>query len=116
MLKEEERRNLEKDFEARSLDFKRKFEDFQRELKRTDAELTGEHRRGALRRRRASTAQQKGYTLVLEASSGAVLYGDKSIDITDEVIKLHNANPNQARGGEKRPPGTRGVAPRAPRS
>ena len=40
VLKEDERRNLEKDMEVRSLDFKRKYEDYQRDLKRTDAELT----------------------------------------------------------------------------
>src|SRR5581483_3810982 len=40
VLKDEERRNLEKDFENRQLDFKRKYEDFQRDLKQTDAELT----------------------------------------------------------------------------
>ena len=37
VLKEEERRNLEKDLENRSLEFKRKYEDFQRDLKRTDS-------------------------------------------------------------------------------
>src|ERR1043166_1819062 len=40
VLKEEERRNLEKDLENRSLEFKRKYEDFQRDLKSTDSELT----------------------------------------------------------------------------
>src|SRR5262252_7605296 len=35
VLKEEERRNLEKDLESRTLDFKRKYEDFQRDLQRT---------------------------------------------------------------------------------
>src|SRR5437773_5743998 len=40
VLKDEERRNLEKDLETRGLEFKRKYEDFQRDLKETDAELT----------------------------------------------------------------------------
>src|SRR6266404_4701745 len=35
-----DRRNLEKDLESRGLEFKRKYEDFQRDLKETDAELT----------------------------------------------------------------------------
>jgi len=34
------RTDLEKDFEAKQLEFKRRYEDFQRDLKRTDAELT----------------------------------------------------------------------------
>src|SRR5207237_8067519 len=40
VLKDEERRNLEKDLETRGLEFKRKYEDFQRDLKETDAALT----------------------------------------------------------------------------
>src|SRR2546428_7369302 len=40
VLKDEERRNLEKDLESRGLEFKRKYEAFQRDLKETDAELT----------------------------------------------------------------------------
>jgi outer membrane protein len=103
VLKEEQRRDMEKDFEAKSLDFKRKYEDFQRDLKRTDSELTSgivEQLYGIV----AEMGQQKGYTVVLEASSGAILYSDKTVDITDDVIKLHNANPNRARAsGIKKP-------------
>lgn len=103
VLKEDQRRDLEKEFEVKSLDFKRKYEDFQRDLKRTDSELTSgivEQLYGVV----GEIGQEKGYTMVLESSSGALLYSDKSVDITDEVIKRHNANPNKARGG-KRPTG-----------
>jgi len=96
VLKEEERRNLEKDLEARSLEFKRKFEDFQRDLKRTDAELTSsivEDLYGVVREYGAKNT----YSLVLEASSGALLYGDNALDITDEIVKLYDANPNPKR-------------------
>jgi len=31
-----------------------------------------------------------------------LLYNDKTIDVTEEVIKRHNANPNRARGMGKR--------------
>jgi outer membrane protein len=92
VLKEEERRNLEKDLESRTLDFKRKYEDFQRDLKRTDAELTAgivEEIYGIVR----DYGAKNTYTLVLEASSGALLYADKSVDVTDEIVKLHNASP-----------------------
>jgi outer membrane protein len=100
VLKEDQRRDMEKEFEVKSLDFKRKYEDFQRDLKRTDSELTSgivEQLYGIV----AELGQQKGYTAVLEASSGVLLYSDKTIDITDEVIKLHNANPNRARSTTK---------------
>jgi outer membrane protein len=92
VLKDEERRNLEKDLESRTLDFKRKYEDFQRDLKRTDAELTAgivEELYGIVR----DYGSRNSYTLVLEASSGALLFADKAVDVTDEIVKLHNASP-----------------------
>ena len=103
VMKEEQRRDLEKDFEVKQLEFKRRYEDFQRDLKRTDAELTSgivEQLYGIV----AEIGAQKGYTMVLESSSGALLYNDKSIDITDAVIKAHNANPNRPRASQKKPP------------
>src|SRR5262245_46809321 len=100
VLKDEERRNLEKDLESRGLDFKRKYEDFQRDLKRTDAELTAsivEELYGIVR----DYGQRNNYSLVLEASSGALLYNDKAVDITDEIVKLHNASPHKDGGGRR---------------
>src|SRR5213076_1569326 len=94
VLKDEERRNLEKDLETRGLEFKRKYEDFQRDLKETDAELTKsivEELYGLVR----DYGEKHGYTLVLEASSGALLYNDKTVDVTDEIVKLHNASPHK---------------------
>jgi outer membrane protein len=94
VLKEEERRNLERDLETRSLEFKRKYEDFQRDLKRTDAELTSgivEELYGIVR----DYGEKNHYDLILEASSGALLYADKSTDITDEIVKLHDASPRK---------------------
>ena len=90
VLKEDERRSLEKDLEVKSLDFKRKYEDYQRDLKRTDAELTSgivEQLYGIV----GTLAKEKGYTVVLETSAGALVYADPAIDVTDEVIKRHNA-------------------------
>jgi outer membrane protein len=89
VLKEEERRTLEKDLEVRSLDFKRKYEDFQRDLKRTDAELTSgivEQLYGVV----GGYAKERGFTVVLETSSGGLVYADPSVDVTDEVIKRHD--------------------------
>jgi outer membrane protein len=97
LLKEDERRNLEKDLESRTLEFKRKYEDFQRDLKRTDSELTA----GIVEELYAIVRDygaRNGYTLVLEASNGVLLYADKAVDVTEEVIRTHNASP---RGGRK---------------
>ena len=101
VLKEEERRNLEKDLETRSLEFKRKYEDFQRDLKRTDAELTSgivEELYGIVR----DLGEKGRYTLVLEASSGQLLYADKAIDVTDEVVKIHNSSPHSGTPTKKK--------------
>jgi outer membrane protein len=102
VLKEEERRSAEKDLENRSLEFKRKYEDFQRDLKRTDSELTAtivEELYAIVR----DFGPKNGYTLVLEASSGALLYSDRSVDVTDEIVKLHDASPHPApRGGKEK--------------
>jgi outer membrane protein len=103
VLKEDQRRDMEKEFEAKSLEFKRRYEDFQRDLKRTDSELTSgivEQLYGIV----AEIGAQKGYTAIIEASSGVLLFSDKSIDLTDEVIKQHNANPNRARAKGKNAP------------
>jgi len=97
VLKEEERRNLEKDLESRSLEFRRKYEDFQRDLKRTDAELTSSIVEEIYQIVR-DYGEKNGYGLVLEASSGALLYADKAIDVTEEIIRLHNSAPRGKKG------------------
>jgi len=87
VLREEERRNLERTLENRTLDFKRKYEDFQRDLKQKDAELTA----GIVEEIYKLTqqyAKERGYDLVLEASSGGILYAQPSMDITAEIVKL----------------------------
>lgn len=99
VMREEQRRELEKDLEVRTLDFKRKYEDFQRDLKRTDAELTSgivEELYNIV----SDYGERQQYTMIVEASSGALLYGDKSLDITEEIIKLHNGG--AGRGGSSR--------------
>jgi outer membrane protein len=98
-LSEDKRRDLEKELENRTLDFKRKYEDFQRDLKRTDAELTSgivEQLYGIV----ADYGRQQGFTLVFEASSGAILFADKALDITDEIVKLHDSGAFKARSSK----------------
>jgi outer membrane protein len=100
VMKEGERRNLEKDLESRALEFKRKYEDFQRDLQRTDKELTSSIVE-SLYKTVQDYGAEKGYTLVLESSSGALLYADKSNDITDEIVKIFNTKPSKSGGKGK---------------
>jgi outer membrane protein len=89
-LSEQKRRDMEKDLDNRSLDFKRKYEDFQRDLKRTDAELTS----GIVEQLYAIVAdygRKQGYTMIFEVSNGALLYADKALDVTDEIVSLHDS-------------------------
>ena len=106
LMKEDDRRDKERELENRTLDFKRKYEDMQRDLKRTDAELTSgivEQLYGIVN----DYGKQQGYTLVLEASSG-LLYADKALDITDAIVKIQNSGrapqPAAKPGGAATPP------------
>src|SRR5215468_2270945 len=106
LMKEDDRRDKERELENRTLDFKRKYEDMQRDLKRTDAELTSgiiEQLYGIV----ADYGKQQGYTVVLEASSG-LLYADKALDITDAIVKIQNSGrpqqPAAKPGGAATPP------------
>ncbi len=71
-------------------DLRRKLEDSDAELRKKDQELTGD-----ILKELAVVIQEigerEGYTVILENSSSSVLYGAKSIDITDEVIKAFDA-------------------------
>src|SRR6266853_1469228 len=73
--------------------------DMQRALNESDAELTKSIVQELYELVR-DYGEKHGYTLVLEASSGALLYNDKTVDVTDEIVKLHNASPHKE--GSKR--------------
>ncbi|MFN8543310.1 MAG: OmpH family outer membrane protein [Candidatus Binatia bacterium] len=92
VLKDEERRNLEKDLEGRALEFKRKSEDLKRDLERTDRELTS----GIVADLYGVVQQygkERGYTVILEAQNGQVVFADEASDITAEVVKIFNTSP-----------------------
>ena len=90
VLKADDRKTKADEFERRQRDLRRKLEDSDAELRKKDQELTGE-----ILKDLATVIQELGqrdnYTVVLENSSSSVLYGAKSIDITDEVIRTFDA-------------------------
>jgi len=90
VLKEEDRKAKADEFERRQRDLRRKLEDSDAELRKKDQELTGD-----ILKDLAVVIQEIGerenYTVVLENSSSSVLYGAKSIDMTDEVIRAFDA-------------------------
>lgn len=90
VLKEDQRKNMTEDFERRRRDLRRKLEDSDAELRKKDQELTG-----SILKDLAVVIQEigerEGYTVILENSSSSVLYGSKSIDMTESVIKAFDA-------------------------
>jgi outer membrane protein len=90
VLSEDQKKTKMEDFERRRRDLRRKLEDSDAELRKKDQELTG-----SILKDLAVVIQEigerEGYTVILENSSSSVLYGSKSIDITDSVIKAFDA-------------------------
>lgn len=90
VMKEEERANLEDEYRRKLRDFERNYKDSQADLQKKDNELTGaiiKDLQDIIR----GYGEREGYTLILEATSSAVLYGTKSADLTDEVMKQYNS-------------------------
>jgi outer membrane protein len=89
VMKEEERGNLEEDYRKKLRDFERNYKDSQADLQKKDNELTG----GIIKDLQEvirDYGEREGYTLILEATSSAVLYGSKSADLTDAVMRQYN--------------------------
>jgi len=89
VMKDEERRNLEQDYQRKLREFERAYEDSQAELQQRDAELTREliqEIQGVIQ----GIGRKEGYTLIFEQSGSGLLYGDSSLDITDDVIKAYD--------------------------
>ena len=97
VMKEEERANLEDEYRRKLRDFERNYKDSQADLQKKDNELTGAIIKD-LQEVIRDYGEREGYTLILEATSSAVLYGTKSADLTDDVMKLYNS----ARPGKKK--------------
>jgi len=100
VLKDEERKNIERDYQKRLRDFQRTYKDSQAELQQRDNELTSEIIR-ELQEVIAEYGAKQTYTLILEASNtGAVLYNSRAVDITDQIIQEYNSK--RKSGGVKK--------------
>jgi len=87
LLKEEERRNLEKEFQRRYVAYQRTVRDSQEELRQREGEMAAEIIK-ELQRIVAEVGKSEKFTLILERSQ--VLYSDQGIDITERVIEVYN--------------------------
>jgi outer membrane protein len=89
VLKDEERRKLERDYQRKLRDFERAVKDSEGELRTKDNELTGAILRD-LQQVIQELGEREGYLVILEASGNTMLYGAKSADLTDRLIALYN--------------------------
>lgn len=89
VMKEDERRNLELQYQRKLRDFERAYKDSQGELQLKDNELTAEilkELQGIIQ----EYGKREGYTLILENSSSTVLYTDSGADLTQQVIQEYD--------------------------
>ena len=87
LMKEEERRNMEADFQKRSVALQRSMSDYQQELQQKNNQLMSD----ILKELEAivnEVGKADKFTLILERSQ--ILYSDQAIDITSKVIETYN--------------------------
>jgi outer membrane protein len=98
LLKDEERRSLEKEMERRYVVYQRNMQDSQNELRQRESEMTNVILRD-LEKVVVEVGKKENFTLILERSQ--VLYSDQGIDITAKVIELYNSRtPTKATKGK----------------
>ncbi|MEW6738313.1 MAG: OmpH family outer membrane protein [Nitrospirota bacterium] len=96
IISPEAKKAKEEELERLIRDYQRIVADSQAEVKKKEGELTGEILKD-LREMINKIAQEEGYTLILEHAEGLVLYANKSLDLTDKVIKRYN----ESKAGKK---------------
>jgi outer membrane protein len=93
LLKEDDRRKLEGDFQKKYLVYQRDMRDYQEELQQKEREMTADilkELEGVI----SELGKAEKFTLILERSQ--LLYSDQAIDVTNKVIDLYNARPGGA--------------------
>ena len=87
LMKESERAKAQREFQLRVRDYERKARDMREELALREQEVTNSILKD-LQKVIAEVGKTGRFTMILE--QGQLLYTDKGIDITDEVIRLYN--------------------------
>ncbi|MCK6554109.1 OmpH family outer membrane protein [Candidatus Binatia bacterium] len=90
VMKDAERDNAEEEYRRKLRDFERNYKDSQADLQRKDGELTGAIIK-ELQEVIREYGEKEGFTVILEASNSAVLYGAKNADLTDQIIRQYNS-------------------------
>jgi outer membrane protein len=88
LLKEDDRRRMEGEFQKKYLAYQRDVRDYQEELQGKEREMTADilkELEGVV----TELGKAEKFTLILERSQ--LLYSDQGIDVTNKVIELYNA-------------------------
>jgi outer membrane protein len=88
LLKEDERRNLEADFQKRSVNLQRSMTDYQQDLRQKDGEMTNDILK-ELEKIVSEVGKADKFTLIMERSQ--ILYSDQGVDITNKVIEVFDS-------------------------
>ena len=88
LMKEEERKNMEKELNRRIVNYQRTMNDHQEELRLREREMTGEILK-ELEKVVTEIGKNEKFTLIFERSQA--LYYDPVIDVTDRVIDIYNS-------------------------
>jgi outer membrane protein len=90
MLNPDARTNREKEYQNKLREFQRWGEDTQNEINQKRMEMERNISIG-LQKVIQKVGADEGYTFILEKNENVVLYISKTIDITDRMIKAHDA-------------------------
>lgn len=90
LLSDEARGKKEREFQQLAKEFQRFTKDIQEELQQKDKDFTKRIIDEILAETR-KIGEEQGYGIVLEKSESSIIYGDSSVDLTDDVIKAYNA-------------------------
>jgi len=94
MLSMDAKEDKEKEFERKRREFQYFYKDLREEMKEAEAEAR-EKMLDELQEVVTAYREQQSYLLILEYRSGGIMGYDKSIDITDEIIKAYNQKKNR---------------------
>lgn len=89
VLSEESRRAKEAELERLLRDYQRLVTDSQNDVKKREGEFTANIIK-ELRKIIKKIGEERGYTIILENTDGVVLFAEKTLDLTDEVLKRYN--------------------------
>lgn len=89
-LNEASKAAKEKDYQQKLKDFQRYTKDAEEDLQARDAEFTKKILQ-TLEKIVQDYGKNKGYAMIFDARAGGLLYADKTVDLTDDILKALDA-------------------------